>query len=63
MKVEAHGENRFGFCLTFILVEERIMSEQVKAFTFVSGHGETMVEPKHEDHINQWRCHPLRVAW
>jgi hypothetical protein len=23
-------------------------------FTFVSGHGETVVEPPHEDHINQW---------
>jgi hypothetical protein len=30
------------------------MQEQVKVFTFVSGHGETMVEPRHEDHINQW---------
>ena len=30
------------------------MREQVKVFTFVSGHGETVVEPKHEDHINQW---------
>jgi hypothetical protein len=30
------------------------MREQVKIFTFVSGHGETVVEPKHEDHINQW---------
>lgn len=26
----------------------------VKVFTFVSGHGETLVEPPHEDHINQW---------
>jgi hypothetical protein len=34
--------------------EEPIMREGVKAFTFVTGHGETMVEPKHEDHINQW---------
>jgi hypothetical protein len=30
------------------------MSERLKIFTFVSGHGETMVEPRHEDHINQW---------
>jgi len=30
------------------------MQERVKVFTFVSGHGETVVEPHHEDHINQW---------
>ena len=30
------------------------MREQVKIFTFVSVHGETVVEPKHEDRINQW---------
>jgi hypothetical protein len=30
------------------------MQERVKIFTFVSGHGETVVEPPHEDHINQW---------
>ncbi len=30
------------------------MSERVKIFTFVSGHGETLVEPRHEDHINEW---------
>jgi hypothetical protein len=30
------------------------MQERVKVFTFVSGHGETIVEPRHEDHINQW---------
>lgn len=30
------------------------MQERVKIFNFVSGHGETMVEPRHEDHINQW---------
>ena len=30
------------------------MQERVKVFTFVSGHGETVVEPPHEDHINQW---------
>jgi hypothetical protein len=26
----------------------------VKIFTLVSGHGETVVQPPHEDHINQW---------
>jgi hypothetical protein len=30
------------------------MQERVKVFTFVSGHGQTVVEPPHEDHINQW---------
>lgn len=30
------------------------MQERVKMFTFVSGHGETLVEPPHEDRINQW---------
>jgi hypothetical protein len=30
------------------------MKERVKVFNFVSGHGETMVQPPHEDHINQW---------
>jgi len=30
------------------------MQERVKVFTFVSGHGETVVEPPHEDRINQW---------
>lgn len=30
------------------------MRERLKIFTFVSGHGETIVEPRHEDHINQW---------
>jgi hypothetical protein len=30
------------------------MQERVRIFTFVSGHGETVVEPPHEDHINQW---------
>jgi hypothetical protein len=30
------------------------MRERVKVFTFVSGHGETMVESPHEDHMNQW---------
>ncbi len=42
------------------------MSERVKVFTFVSGHGETLVEPRHEDHINQWlsatRGRVLRVT-
>jgi len=30
------------------------MRERVKIFTFVSGHGETLMDPPHEDHINQW---------
>lgn len=30
------------------------MRERVKMFTFVSGHGETLIEPPHEHHINQW---------
>jgi hypothetical protein len=30
------------------------MAERVKIFTFVSGHGETLVEPPNQDHINQW---------
>jgi hypothetical protein len=30
------------------------MRERLKVFTFVSGHGETVIEPRHEDHINQW---------
>ena len=29
------------------------MQERLKLFTFVTGHGETLIEP-HEDHINQW---------
>jgi hypothetical protein len=30
------------------------MQERVKLFTFVSGHGETILEPPNEDRINQW---------
>lgn len=30
------------------------MHERMKMFTFLSGHGETLVEPPHEGHINQW---------
>lgn len=30
------------------------MRERVKIFTFITGHGETLVEPPHEDRINQW---------
>jgi hypothetical protein len=30
------------------------MPVRVKIFTFVSGHGETVLEPTHEDHINRW---------
>ncbi len=30
------------------------MREQVKIFTFVSGHGETILGSAQEDHINRW---------
>ena len=30
------------------------MQERVKIFTFLSGHGETVLDPPNEDHINQW---------
>ena len=30
------------------------MHERIKMFTFVSGHGETLVDPPHEDRINEW---------
>ncbi len=30
------------------------MNERVKVFTFVSGHGETLIESPLEDHINEW---------
>jgi hypothetical protein len=30
------------------------MRERVKVFTFVSGHGTSLLEPPIEDHINQW---------
>jgi len=30
------------------------MRERVKVFSFVSGHGETVVEPPDEEHINKW---------
>ena len=30
------------------------MQQRVKIFTFVSGHGETVVEPPNEEHVNQW---------
>jgi hypothetical protein len=30
------------------------MQERVKVFTFLSGHGETVVEPPHEEHLNKW---------
>ena len=29
------------------------MQERVKLFTFVTGHGEALIEP-HEDQINHW---------
>lgn len=35
------------------LWRDQIMLERVKVFTFVSGHGETVLD-RHEDHINQW---------
>ena len=35
-------------------VEGAAMNERLKIFTFVSGHGETVIEPRHEEHINQW---------
>jgi hypothetical protein len=31
-----------------------VMQERLKIFTFVSGHGETVVDPTFEDHVNQW---------
>jgi hypothetical protein len=31
-----------------------VMSERIKVFTFLSGHGETLLEPRQEDTINQW---------
>ena len=30
------------------------MRERFKLFTFISGHGETLVESPHEAHINRW---------
>jgi hypothetical protein len=30
------------------------MRERVKLFTYISGHGATLVEPPLEDHMNQW---------
>jgi hypothetical protein len=30
------------------------MKERVKVFTYVTGHGATLIEPPLEDHINQW---------
>jgi hypothetical protein len=30
------------------------MTERVKVFTYISGHGETLISPPLEDHINQW---------
>jgi hypothetical protein len=30
------------------------MSERVKVFTFVTGHGQSVLEPEIEDHINRW---------
>jgi hypothetical protein len=30
------------------------MHERLKIFSFLSGHGETIVQPPHESHINEW---------
>ncbi|MBS0204554.1 MAG: hypothetical protein JSS49_16750 [Planctomycetes bacterium] len=30
------------------------MLERLKMFTFVSGHGETVVDPPNEDRLNEW---------
>lgn len=30
------------------------MHERVKIFTYITGHGETLVDPPHEERINQW---------
>jgi hypothetical protein len=30
------------------------MLERCKVFTFISGHGETVIGPPHEEDINQW---------
>jgi hypothetical protein len=30
------------------------MQERVKIFTFVSGHGETVLDSPHEEHLNHW---------
>jgi hypothetical protein len=30
------------------------MSERVKVFSFVTGHGQSVLEPPVEEHINQW---------
>jgi hypothetical protein len=30
------------------------MRERVKIFTYISGHGSTLLEPALQEHINQW---------
>ena len=30
------------------------MQERIKIFSFVTGHGETLIDPPNEEHINQW---------
>ncbi|HZZ79793.1 MAG TPA: hypothetical protein VFE62_14845 [Gemmataceae bacterium] len=30
------------------------MKERVKIFTFITGHGEQLLQPKEEEQINQW---------
>lgn len=33
------------------------MRERLKLFSFVSGHGETLIEPPLETHVNEWLSH------
>jgi hypothetical protein len=35
-------------------VENVTMTERVKIFTFITGHGETLIDPPLEEHINKW---------
>lgn len=30
------------------------MKERLKMFTFVTGHGETLIDSTQEDHVNKW---------
>ena len=30
------------------------MKERIKMFTYVSGAGQTVIEPSLEDHVNEW---------
>jgi len=42
------------------------MQERVKVFNFISGHGETVIESRLEDQVNQWlaelRGNVLRIS-